>query len=860
MGQRNGTPAAVVGPGFDTEVPGEPRPPAADRGNTTRSFTASAWGYAGVALQLALVLLVVRNFEVGSRIHFLPVLCVAAGGFLVHACLPPRFRLGFFCLLSLGTVLFVLGWPDGALVLAIGGVLIGITYLPAPFVVRLSTVGLVVVALAVFRLDPGQTFWPVLGSMFMFRLVVYLYDLRREAPRPPAAITLAYFFPLQNVCFLFFPIIDFKTFRETYRADAGWREAQGGVVYLVRGLSHLLAYRVVKYYLLPSPHQLGDLPTLAVFMAANYALYLHVSAYFHIITGVFRLFGFGLPRTHYHYFLASSFTDIWRRINIPWKEFMAKVFFFPAFFTARGLGTRAAVVVAALWVFLMTWLLHTYQEFWITGVLRVRPAEAVLWLVVGVLVAWNLRRDLARAGRPPTPPDGSARSAVGLAARVVGMFVLVSFFWACWSTPGFLLFIRTRAADPPWWAGGWQVLAVLVGAVGVGAGVKLAHDRLTRAGRPAVKLGPAQVAMIHLAVLAGALVLGLPEVAGRFGPEVARKVGEVRRESVTPVEAAQAVQGYYEEIADAPVRAAPWLAELEGQAPPPRQTHYTDMTRPADDFLEHEIIPGWSGELAGSRITINQFGMRDRPGLTLEKPPGVRRIAVVGSSVVMGYGVADDEPFPRLFEAGLNARRRPGDPRYEVLNFGTGKSFAIHRRVLIDRKVFGFDPDVVYVVGQQDEYLGAVQHLAKLAANGNDLHYPALKEVVGKAGITAETPWGEAQARLQPLARDIVLGVYRGLVADCRRRGVLPVWVYLPIPGVAEPAGLASELTRTAGQAGFVVIDLTGWPGGRPPAEVKLSAGDHHPNALGQRLIAQKLLDAIAGHPELIGGTRPTRP
>ena len=123
----------------------------------------------------------------------------------------------------------------------------------------------------------------------------------------------------------------------------------------------------MKYFVLPAPHQLGDVPHLALFLAASYALYLHVSGHFHIITGVFHLFGFRLPRTHDHYFLASSFTDVWRRMNIPWKEFMAKTVFTPAFFALRGLGTRGAAVLATLSVFVVTWLLHSYQAFWLTG-------------------------------------------------------------------------------------------------------------------------------------------------------------------------------------------------------------------------------------------------------------------------------------------------------------------------------------------------------------------------------------------------------------------------------------------------------------------------------------------------------------
>jgi hypothetical protein len=810
--------------------------------------TGRLWGYAAVGLQLALVLLIVRRYDVAARNHFFPVLCVAVGGFAVHTCLPSRLRLAFFGLLSLAVLVVVLGWPNGARVIGVGAGLIALCYVPLPFAARAALVALAGLVLVFLRIDFDLPFWPVLGSMFMFRLIVYLYELRRD-PRPPLGLTVAYFFPLPNVSFLFFPILDFRTFRETYRPGAGWQAAQTGIEFLARGLTHLLLYRVVKYYVLPSPHELGGLPHLALFLASNYALYLHVSAYFHIITGVLHLFGFALPTTHHHYFLASSPTDIWRRINIPWKEFMAKVFFFPAFFAARGLGTRAAIAVAGLWVFLVTWVLHAYQVFWLTGALPLNPSEAGLWLAVGVLVAWNLQRDLARAGEPTAPV-----SALTLAVRVVGMFALVSLFWACWNTPAVVPFLRVQLTRPPDPAGLAVVAAVLLGAVALGAAAKVAHDRLTRRGVLPLRASPAVSAGGHAAVLAAVAALGFPQAAGLLGPEAARAVGSLRRESASPAEAAQAVRGYYEEIADTPVRAGAWLATQEGRPEPPRRVYYTDMSRPADDLIERELIPGWHGLVEGSELTINRFGMRDRPDRTREKPPGARRVALVGSSVVMGYGVGDDETFARLVEDRLNTARGPGAPRYELLNFGTGMSYAIQRHVLVDRKVWGFEPDVLFYVAHQDEFLGPAPHLAKLVAKGNALPYPCLGDVARKAGVGAATPWGEAQALLQPHTVEIVSGVYRSLAAECRRRGVLPVWVYVPMPGVAEPAGVAAEQARVAREAGFVVVDVADWADGRRAAEVEMGGNDHHANVLGHRLIADRLEALLRRRPELLEG------
>ena len=81
---------------------------------------------------------------------------------------------------------------------AIGAGLIALCHLPVPFAVRVA-------ARRPGRARPGRAaasstrppFWPVLGSMFMFRLIVYLYDLRRRPGRPAAA---AHGWPTSSRC------------------------------------------------------------------------------------------------------------------------------------------------------------------------------------------------------------------------------------------------------------------------------------------------------------------------------------------------------------------------------------------------------------------------------------------------------------------------------------------------------------------------------------------------------------------------------------------------------------------------------------------------------------------------------------
>jgi hypothetical protein len=223
--------------------------------------------------------------------------------------------------------------------------------------------------------------------------------------------------------------------------------------------------------------------------------------------------------------------------------------------------------------------------------------------------------------------------------------------------------------------------------------------------------------------------------------------------------------------------------------------------------------------------------------------------------MVMGWGVGDDEHFPLVLEDRLNARRGANDPRYEVLNFGTGLSDAIQRRALLERKVLAFEPDVLLWVAHQDELLGPTRHLAKMVDQGAEIPYPSLRDVIQKAGITPDTPKGVPEYKLQPLAGEIVAGMYRDTVAECKRRGIRPVWVYVPMPGVTQITVQSAELIPLAEGAGFEVVNLEDWANGHRPSEIRVPSGDPHANALGHRIIAERLDALFQQRPELL---RPT--
>ena len=142
--------------------------------------------------------------------------------------------------------------------------------------------------------------------------------------------------------------------------------------------------------------------------------------------------GFDLPETHRRYFLASSLTDFWRRINIYWKDFMVKLVYFPVYFRLRRSGETRAQIVATALVFTTTWLLHSYQWFWLRGEFLLTWPDTLFWAILGVLVTVNL---LWEARRPARRADAGSQSWPLRALKVAVTFSVITTLWSLWNSP-----------------------------------------------------------------------------------------------------------------------------------------------------------------------------------------------------------------------------------------------------------------------------------------------------------------------------------------------------------------------------------------------------------------------------------------
>jgi hypothetical protein len=391
--------------------------------------------FLALAGQLAVLLAVFVVFRVDEG-GFLRMAAATSAAFLVHYWLPFRWKEPWWILASAGGAALLLGPVVAALIFAVGLAIYGILVLPIAFRWRLSLVLALAAVLIYGRATLGfgipWRFWPAFGAIFMFRLVIYLYDLAFAKGRPSLQDYCAYFFPLPNFYFLLFPVVDFQTMRRTYYQRDIHAIAQQGIGWIVRGTAQLCLYRLI-YQLKPSftPVDVNTFWQLVSGMVLVYLLYLRVSGHFHIIVGFLHLFGYDLPETHRRYLLASSLTDFWRRINIYWKDFMVKIVYFPVFFRLRKSGETRAQVVATAAVFFVTWATHSYQWFWFRGDVLFTWPDTLFWGILGACVIVNLLIERHTGEQKKAEGLGPVRRVLQTALT----FSFIVVLWSLWQTP-----------------------------------------------------------------------------------------------------------------------------------------------------------------------------------------------------------------------------------------------------------------------------------------------------------------------------------------------------------------------------------------------------------------------------------------
>ncbi len=841
-----------------------------------------ALGFLLVVVQCAVIYGLIERFQVENHL-FRITTAIALGGFLVHHFLPMRARLPFFAALSAGVIVYGLGLNQGrweAMVSlqrtgtlgVIGLGLIGICHLPLSFRWRVVLLlgaggGLAVYRAGIARFAVVEDIWPVLGAMFMFRLMTYLYDLDTQKEKPGVARTLAYFFLFPNLWLYISPIIDFRQFTKNYYNGPALAIYQKGLHWMMRGVIHLLIWRLFYYQVYLDPAKIATGTELAQYLFANIALYLRVIGQFHFVIGLLHLFGFNLPETNRRLFLASSFTDYWRRANIYWKDFMVKVFYYPSIVRLKSWGPLGSVAGATAIAFVATWFLHPYQWFWLRGTFPLPAKDVVFWGALGVLVCVNSLMEMRR-GRERTLGtrvltwSGAGRRALSTG----GTFSMTTLLWSIWTCDTLEQWMDIwRVADgyTLLWGGAGVGLMMTCAVIEYfswddpfGLVAKRAKELAAKIPPIALKLAWREATVFCLAPAACLYFISSYRVMAHYPVEFKEMVRSFSR--TTPNKSGEEflVRGYYENLMDAQRIGGILNGDPSGKPASWQLLEQTPLSRITSDLRTRDLAPSMEMEVNGKRFRTNRWSMRDRD-YTLEKPAGVYRIAMLGSSISMGWNVHQEEVFETLLEDRLNRELAP--ERFEILNFSVNGHSAVSAWEHLRDRVLPFKPDAVLLVGHPEDPGRAHMVFARSLAMGVIPADPHLDQIRSATGITKDTPRAKAERALAPYPMDLVRWAYTEVAGISRRNGITPLYVYLPgvLTRGAEERG--DKVIPLAREAGFQVISLSGvYTGVEDRSSLMAAPWDAHPNATAHRMIAGRLFTEMVSRRREIGMTLKT--
>ncbi len=268
------------------------------------------------------------------------------------------------------------------------------------------------------------------------------------------------------------------------------------------------------------------------------------------------------------------------------------------------------------------------------------------------------------------------------------------------------------------------------------------------------------------------------------------------------------------------------------------------------DFIQFELIPKIDSVLFGQPFVTNSHGMHS-PEATVEKPSKTFRIALLGASMDMGWGVKYQDTYSYQLQDWLNNHSEnqsfASDRDFEVLNFAVAAYSPLQRLESFRRKAKEFQPDlVIFASTMLDTRLMEI-HLCDVFRTKSDIPYDFLRELVDRAGIDEQDRYVDSKGqlvnkeriktKLAPHYWDIYDATVGALAADCRAAKIPLMMVVVPRVGKdlteesrAEPV---ARLKAVAGRYALPIYDMTDTFDEIDPALLEIAAWDDHPNALG---------------------------
>jgi lysophospholipase L1-like esterase len=270
--------------------------------------------------------------------------------------------------------------------------------------------------------------------------------------------------------------------------------------------------------------------------------------------------------------------------------------------------------------------------------------------------------------------------------------------------------------------------------------------------------------------------------------------------------------------------------------------------------LGHEHRPNQQAVLQSVIIRTNSWGLRGGP-VSESASPGTRRILLIGSSIALGWGVAEND----TLSAQLQRKFDAAGESVEVLNGGIGNYNAERAVERFLTRLSALRPsDIVYLAFVRDgeplengggNWLLRHSELAVtlwiagnriIGATGESNLLRHYQDVYApqSPGVTAMQA---AFAKLADYAKTNHVRVTMAMVPDIHNLTHYPLaFVHGIFTGIAQ-------------HNGFAFIDLLPALSGLQPQEIFAMPGDPHPNARAHALMADAIFPVLSEHVTALG-------
>jgi hypothetical protein len=818
-----------------------------------------------IYLLLILSTAVIYKYNIEEHLGFSSFMPIILGAFTIHSLLPKSYRLAFFFFASLYGIVYVFGGLHGGLLICVAFVMIGACHLPISLILRKIIVILLGLGLAYSQYQIVSTGFlatipfsskliSLLGVMFMFRVIIYLYELKYQKQGSSIWQILSYFFMLPNICFPIFPIIDFKTFKATYYNQPDTEIYSKGIESIIIGIIQLLCYRAL-YYLVPQINNVQGLSMLVYYIGVSYLLLIRLNGMLNLAVGILRLFGFNLPDIFNYMFLAHGFDDYWRRINIYWKDFMVKIFYYPIYFKFRKKSVLLALSIGTIFTFFFNWLLHSYQWFWILGKFSIRGTEILFWSILALLVLLSvIQQNLNKGKISKVEIDQNTWSfSLIKSFKILSTFCVVALVYSIYTstTISDWLNLISRSQATTLKEIGEVISAIsIIGLTGALLLKLTAEDKFLWIEDIFTKRR--NIRLIQFSLLLILLVTTTSFVKNSLNKYQSSLLSMYISHKPNKTDSQLQSKGYYEEILLSDNFSSP-LWQRESQKPATwKNLSSTGVV--IKTGLYQGLKPYVDINFKNARLTTNQYGLRDKE-YSLKRHENTVRIAIIGGSLEMGTGVENEEIFENLVEEKLNNDFGSDAQQFEIINFAISGLSSIRNTEKLHRDVLKFEPQYV-IVNIHNEEIFHFQKTLRLIKNIQE-------DSIQIENLRMISPWFiEFEHFLQKESiaynpdqpdevkishgKKIMEWTFRHMKHTCDSNNC--EFILAIVPGIqrkSENYPIIDDIIKSTATKTF---DLRNAYQGYSPDELSITSWDNHPNPLGHKLIAKQYYIELVRH------------